>query len=321
MTEVQTSQPEKRRPDTVVTSENLAEYQKHKLDIAETVAPVVEKKEEVKVEPEAKQESLEIEAPEQVEKVETNEADENKKVLKKANSKIETRFSELTHQRDEAKARAEAAERRAAELEAKLKPIPEKAAEENEKPDKSKYTDAFQYAEDLAVWSAKNALREKEESDRRARAEFEASERLNAWNRRLEETKKENPEFIDKVANSTVQVSAEVRDAIMDSDIGPKILLHFAENPEEAEKIGKMTVGKALIMLGKIEAKLTETPKKEEPKVETKDEVLPEVSKAPIPITPLKGASASVDLPINSRGEWTGTHEQYVAARRAGKIK
>lgn len=312
---------ERRRPDTVVTSENLAEFQKHKLDIADTVkAPAIELKAEVVEEKkevvEVKEQEAKVEKIEKVEKVEEDDDKETNKVLKKTHSKLEQRFSELTQQRNAERLRAEAAERKAAELEAKLKPT-EIKAEDDGKPDKTKYTDAFQYAEDLAVWSAKSAIKEKEDSDRKAQIEKEQEAKITSWKDRVEKTKLADPEFMDKIIASNVQVSEEVREAIMDSDVGPRILLHLAENPEEAERIGKLTVGKAMIALGKLEAKYSEPPKTEA-KTEVKQA---EISKAPPPITPLKGASASADLPIDSKGEWTGTHEQYREARRAGKIK
>lgn len=324
---------ERRRPDTVVTSENLAEFQKHKLDIADTVkAPVIEKIEEktndkAQVDKASTDKIADENASEAVTKADgsvregakesSSEDDkETNKVLKKTHSKLEQRFSELTQQRNAERLRAESAERKAAELEAKLKPT-EIKTEDDDKPDKTKYTDAFQYAEDLAVWSAKSAIKEKEASDRKAQIEKEQEAKITSWKDRVEKTKLADPEFMDKIIASNVQVSEEVREAIMDSDVGPRILLHLAENPEEAERIGKLTVGKAMIALGKLEAKYSEPPKTEA-KTEVKQA---EISKAPPPITPLKGASASADLPIDSKGEWTGTHEQYREARRAGKIK
>lgn len=307
--ETPVTETEKRRPDTVVTSETLAEFQKHKLDIAESIKPDPVK-EETQEEP--------IEAPviEASEEVEEEVDADSKKVLKKTNSKIEQRFSELTKQRKEAQARADIAEKRAAELEAKLKPVPINN-EESPKPNKDTYTDAFQYAEDLAKWSANNALKERDESDRKSRAENERKKIVDTWLNKVEQTKKENPDFEEKIKTSNVQVSDIIRDAIIESDVGPKILLHLAENPEETAKIGEMTIGRALVAIGKLEAKLAVV---KETKTEPKEKEV-EVSKAPPPISPLKGASSPVGLPINGKGEWTGTLDEYKEARRAGKIK
>jgi len=44
----------------------------------------------------------------------------------------------------------------------------------------------------------------------------------------------------------TFVVSNEVRDAIFESEVGPRILYHLAENPEIAEQLQGMTLTKAL---------------------------------------------------------------------------
>ena len=67
--------------------------------------------------------------------------------------------------------------------------------------------------------------------------------------------------------------------------------------------------------VGKIEAKL-EKPKAEEKEVE--EERI--VSKAKPPITPLKGAAAPAEPPINGKGEFTGSYKEWKAGRKAGKI-
>lgn len=309
---METQTEERRRPDTVVTSENLAEYQSKKLDLADIVTnPPKEEKEEPKVE--AKEEKVEEVVPLELESEEIDK--DTQKVLKKTKTKLEQRFSELTKERKDAISAREAAERRVAELEEKLKPVP--VVDENAKPDKDKYTDAFLYAEDLAKWAGKQAVKDKEESDRKNLRDKESQEKVEAWNDRLKKAKKDNPDFEDKISNSSVKISNEIQEAIIESEIGPTLLLHLAENPEEAEKIGKMTVGRALIALGKLEARL-DAPKKTE-KREENEEV--EVSRAPPPISPLKGSNAPVGLPVNARGEWTGSLDEYKEARRSGKIK
>ncbi len=46
-----------------------------------------------------------------------------------------------------------------------------------------------------------------------------------------------------------------------------------------------------------------------------------EVSKAPAPITPLNGRNAGTGVPIDDKGEFTGTPAEWRALRKAGKIK
>lgn len=278
---------------TVVTSENLQQFNLERLRIPQE--PV-----------EDAQVVSETPAPEEEPKEEPK---------KKGNPKIEQRFSELTEQRRKAEERAEAAEKKAAELEAKinppkLDPITEKIGP---KPKKEDYTDPFDYAADLSQWSAKSAIQEKEVSDQKAAKDRESAKVVETWQARLRAVKAEIPDWEETVQGSDVSVSDQVRDAIIESDLGPKILYHLAGHPEVAEKIRTMTVTGALREIGKIEARL----EKVEEKPETVEKPAPK-PKAEM-ITPIKARSVP-DVMVNSDGEFTGTYEQWKAARKAHKI-
>jgi hypothetical protein len=97
-----------------------------------------------------------------------------------------------------------------------------------------------------------------------------------------------------------------------------------------------MKVGAALRALGKIEAKLeAEAAKAKEiepedidaekepeiPAKKTDPEPKIEISKAPAPINPLKGANKPVESRVDSTGKYLGSYEQYKKDRRDGKIK
>lgn len=339
---------ERRRPSTVVTSQNLAEYQAKELDrIAPIPANPVKADEPVKVEPEkveAKADESEsekskkaepekdvddvekpVEAKKEPEKVLEKKTVEDDEKDDKKQSKLSERMHELAEKAKAEKVKREDAERRIAELEARLAPTPPKV-EESPKPKKEDFSnDPDQYAEKLAEWTVTNILRERDKADAAARAKAHQDSINSAWMSRLQAIQAEVPDFADKIKASTITISDEIRDVIMESEVGPRILLHLAEHPEEADKIGRLTVGKAYIALGKLEAILSAPVKVTEKEViEPEKPVKPvkqvEVSKAPPPISPLKGANAPIDLPIVD-GVWKGTHEQYKEARRAGKIK
>ena len=125
----------------------------------------------------------------------------------------------------------------------------------------------------------------------------------------------ELPDYDDMIASSDVMISDQVKDAILESDIGPRIIYHLAENPEIAEKINKLSLVNALKEVGKIEARLEKAP---ESKAEAK---AVEVSKAPRPISPLKSMSASGEVPMDSNGNFNGSFRQYREMRKQGKIR
>jgi hypothetical protein len=119
------------------------------------------------------------------------------------------------------------------------------------------------------------------------------------------------PDFDDMVSSSDVVVSDQVRDAILESDVGPRILYHLAENPEIAQKISKASLITALREIGKLEAKFEKTEPKEVKTVAVK-------SKAPAPISPLKGTSSEQAV-ITDTDKMT--YAQYKAMRQAKRIR
>jgi len=297
MSEVQ----ESKQAQNVVTSENLAEFNQTHLRLApDEPVEATEEVEPTESEDESGQEAV-------------NEATEPEK---KQNPKLEKRFSELTKQRE--LARQEAAKEREARtaLEARLRELEDrvtpKADPIEEEPKPEQFTDAFEYAKALADYSAENALKKRDQQEAERRVQEERQKVITTWNERLEAAKAEMPDFEDMVASSEVAVSDQVRDAILESDIGPKILYHLAENPEIGEKLAKLSTINALREIGRLEAKL-ETPTGTAKPVS--------VSKAPAPIKPIKAMGSTLDNKLDSNGEFHGTYAQWRAARKAGKIR
>ena len=283
----------------VLTSENSAEFYAKKLSLAED-SPT----EAVETEPVAE--------TEQSEPVVENE----EKVAEEPKPKVKMRFDEVTKQRDLAKQEAEQARQRTQELEQELKAIKSQAAPKqeqsrDEKPRPDQFVDAFEYAEALADWSAENAVMRARQEDVEKKIQVERAKVIETWNKRLEDTKSELPDFDDMVASSDVVVSDQVRDAILESDVGPRILYHLAENQDLAEKISKASLITALREIGKLEAKFEKTEPKEVKTVAQK-------SKAPAPISPIK-AGTSEQVIVTDTDKMT--FQQYKAMRQAKRIR
>ena len=236
-----------RTASNVVTSENLADFHAEKLGLASEEAPV----EAAPVEETPDTEPA-VEAQTESEPEAETEAEVTDKP--KQNPKLEKRFSELTKRAKQAEADKAALEARLQEHEAKVAPpVPTEKDILGEKPQASQFQDAFEYAEALAEWSAEKAIleREKQEADRKVAEE--RNKVIQSWTQKLEKAKADLPDFDDMVASSNVQVRDEVRDAILESDVGPQILYHLASDDELANKIATMPVHKALKELGKLE--------------------------------------------------------------------
>ena len=285
----------------VLTSENAADFYAQRLGLADAPEAVADEPSEP------------VQDSEQSEPVAEKEAVTEER---KPNPKLEKRFSELTKQREMARQEAERERLRASELETKLKALeqsstPKAQTFEDKEPQPSQFTDAFEYAKALSEWSAENAVKQMKLQEAEVKAAEERAKVVEAWNKRQASAKADLPDYEEMIASSNVMVSDQVRDAIIESDVGPKILYHLAENPEIAEALSKKSVTAALREIGRLEARFDV---KEPSKTVQK-------TRAPAPIQPLRASSSAADSGVGSDGEFHGTASQWREARRAGKIR
>lgn len=315
---------EERLAANVVTSENLAEFTAQKLGLAEPKqAEPAASEGETQDEPD----TAAGQSGQDGEGDDATATDEQGKE-RRPNPKIERRFSEITKQREAAKAEAQQEREARLALEARLKELETKAnpqqaqAPANDlgpEPQPDQFSDMFEYAKALAEYTADKKLMERDQQEVQRKAAAEQELKFKAWSERIDKAKAELPDFDDMVQSSEVSVSDPVRDAIMESDVGPKILYHLAENPEFATKLNGMSVISALREIGKLEARL-EKPATGMERAPTSTTVVGK-SRAPAPITPIRGGASSKDTGVDSNGEFHGSFQAWKAARLAGKIR
>lgn len=298
----------------VLTSENSAEFYAKRLDLEPPVAPV-------------KPEEPVVESAKVVEAEPAVEADEQHPDPEKK-QRINLRFSELTEARKAAEAKAEKAEaeavaarearvlaeQRANELQAKYEPP--KPDVLGPRPERAQFINDEEHLKAVEDWASDKALREQERKEVQERAE-------KSWLERVVKARAEIPDYDTVIAkNADLKVSDNVRDAIFDSDVGPKILHYLAENREFTTELAKMKLGPALKEIVKLEAKFEAQAPKETPKLTVV--AASETIRAPEPISPLKsGSGGGVDSPVvDSAGNITRqlTAREYRELRKAGKI-
>ena len=146
----------------VLTSENAAEFYANRLGLAESPA-----------EPVAEESSEPVEAVEQSEPEEA-EAEAKQEGERKQNPKLERRFSEITKQREEARKEAQAERQARQALEQRLAALeqqgqPQRANPVDEKPQPSQFSDAFEYAEALAEYTADKRIAEMKQQEAQAK--------------------------------------------------------------------------------------------------------------------------------------------------------
>jgi len=316
MAEVQ----EAKQAGNVVTSENLTEWTMNRLGLAEQEDPV---------EAEAVEETPESEPMESEEQSEQESEPEGKATEeRKQNPKLEKRFSELTKARKLAEENAAKVQSEKEQLEARLREYEDRQSPQPQvdespigrEPRADQFNDAFEYAKALAEWSAEKALYERDQQDLNRKFEEERQKVLKTWSEKLDKAKPNLADFDEIVSSTQVVVSNEIRDAIIESDVGPEILYHLASlDGEEAEKFQALPMSKALREIGKLEARFEKQEAAQEEAVRSKPVV--QKSKAPAPLSPIKATGSAMENPIGSDGEFHGSFQAWKAARKAGKIR
>ena len=181
----------------------------------------------------------------------------------------------------------------------------------DQEPQPSQFNDAFEYAKALAEYTADKRIAEMKQEEAKAKEAAERQKIIDQWTQKVQKAKADLPDFDDIVASSEVVVNDDIRDAILESDVGPQILYHLAENDEVAKKIAGLSPKQALREIGKLEARFE---KAEQPTQSVAK------SKAPAPISPIR-SSGKADLPISANGEFHGSYQAWKEARKAGRIR
>ena len=292
----------------VLTSENAAEFYANRLGLAESPADT-----------EAVEETPEPVAEEEQSEPKEAEKEANQEGERKQNPKLEKRFSEITKQREEARQEAQRERQARVDLEQRLAAMeqqrqPQQQSYVDQEPQPSQFADAFEYAKALAEFSTEKALAERDRQVAQLREQEAQQKIIQSWAQKVQEAKADLPDFDDLVASSDVVVNNAVRDAILESDVGPKILYHLAENNDLAKRIASLSPNAALREIGRLEARF-------DVKTDTKQTAPVVRSKAPAPIQPIRGGQGQADVPMSANGEWHGSYQAWKLARKAGKIR
>ena len=192
--------------------------------------------------------------------------------------------------------RARLAEQKLAETETELRKLREQSTAkptipEAKEPDPKDYTDdkgqfkAFEYAKDLAAYSAKTAVENDRKAQEKARREAESVEAFRLAETRIAKSIEKYPDYKEVLAASDVKTHQTVLDYLSASESIGEVSYYMAKHPEFVERINKLHPLKAIAEVGKLELTFEKPPepaKQEQPVVPPRA-----VSGAPPPIVPL----------------------------------
>jgi hypothetical protein len=193
---------------------------------------------------------------------------------------------------------------------------------EDKEPREEDFTDYKEFTRALARFEVRQERKAEEQRQHEARTKEEQTahtEQRNTviaeHNERLEDARDRFDDFDDVLAETKVQVTQWIGDAIMESDDGPDLMYYLAQHPDEAQKLNEMRPASALRQLERIAAKVSETSREgeaetteAEAEVETSKPVarVPAKPATPAPIRPIRKSAPTAtglsdDLPID---EW-----------------
>jgi hypothetical protein len=240
---------------------------------------------------------------------------------------LNERLSKLTRERNEARQALENARREAEEARQALD-ASRRASEGTKakaKPAAGDFKDAFEYAEALADWKLEEKWSQKQEAERKELQRLQAERVQRTWTANVRKTAAEIADYNTVIADCNIPLTNELRDAILESELGPRIQYYLAKNPDEVERLTSMTVRGMERAFGKLEMMIEEEMAKHQHK---SDDPLPDVKlprkkpEAPEPITPINatGVGAATGV-VDVNGNVVGSYKDYKAARKAGKIR
>jgi hypothetical protein len=217
---------------------------------------------------------------------------------------VQKRIDRAVRQKYEAEARTKMLEERLASLEQRERaPTYAKTVDDSE-PTIDKFDNFDQYvaakAEYIAKKQIESTLSAREQQQRAASEAAERTKTVESWNKRVEKATAELPDFEEAISSSDVPMTEPMRQAILESEIGPKLAYHLANNPEEAVKIANMSPIKAITALGRIEERLAA------------QTTAVKTTSAPPPITPV-GSRATV-----KKDPGKMTDAEYAKWRKSG---
>lgn len=178
-----------------------------------------------------------------------------------------------------------AAEKAALEAEnARLKALAEsKPAPQAERPKPEDYQDHDAYVEALTDWKVEHKvddkLKQRDNDAKQAQLRAEMMTRQEAFSQREDKFREQQPDYEDAMENYDGPMTVQLQQSLIDSEYGPEIFYHLAKNPQEAERITKLSILDMAKAVGKLEASI-------EGKKSVKAAV--KTTQAPPPIAPVK---------------------------------
>lgn len=267
---------------------------------------------------------MSTEAPEVVEQPQPASEAPAKAEAPKVEPGVQKRIDQMTFKYREEQRQRQALEAKLAEYESKAKQAPPPEAEKRKTLADFSYDDvayedylAERVTKRASETAAKEATKAVEEREQKKAQETTAAERAKAWKERADAFAKDHPDFVERVYGDDLPFTDAVAELVADSDIGPQLAYHLAQNPDDLARLSKLSPAAAGREIGKLEAKLQAQAKPADSNASaaTKE---PATTKAPPPPPKIEGSTGTIepDEEKMSADQWRKHREKQIAARQ-----
>jgi hypothetical protein len=191
-------------------------------------------------------------------------------------------------------------------------PEPVKAAEPAKFPALADYDyDEAKHTQAVLEFTRAEARREAEAVLKAERDRQNAERRQQTWKQKADEFAKSTPDFNELVSDPTLPITAEMAQAVQDSEIGPELAYHLASNRDVAEQVSRMSGTALALALGRIEGRLIA-----QKELAARPAAAPQVTKAPPPPPKIDAVNPSASVRTTDASGDTLSIEAWVELER-----
>jgi len=282
MMSVDSTEPVETKADELVKTKEEEEKEAEKVE--KKVEKVVES--EKKEEGEEKKEEEEKKDEKKEEKKDESASKSGQKVEPTDSKNVQKRIGALTKRLRTAERERDFAVDKNLESEAKVKELSSKVPDK-EKPQKTDFEEEDEYIEALTDWKIDKKFKDSQVAvTKEIKDKGEKQGALDIYDGLdtvMESGREKYKDFNDVVLNEDLIISPELTKIVLDTDVAEDIMYYLASNPDESERISKLSTIKAAKEIWDIEGGLSEKPKAKEEEKKVK-----KVTKAPEPISTVK---------------------------------
>lgn len=238
---------------------------------------------------------------------------------------FQAKIDRLIKQQASTEERAVAAERKAAELEAKLNGngAEKKETKADAEPVRENFQTEAEFIRALTRWEVKQEMKAEREAEEKEAQAAAAKEAISSYNKKAIEAQAAHEDW-NEVFKQDINIPVIVGDAIVHTiKNGPEVAYFLGKNPEICEEMCAVHPLEAVAMAVKISEQLeknsgeeAETEEEEEPEEKAAAEEEKPVRKAPAPIKPVSGGTTRSTIPLGK-----ADFQTYKKLRAQGRVQ